>query len=196
VSRTSGVRPRWTTAIVLLGSFALVVAFVVVLGSTTDSSTPQAEASPTAREPAPTRSASPTPRPRPQPTPTPTADATVRAPVLVFNQTATAGLAASASASLQAGGWEVAETADATLGVPSTTLYVPPGLEDAAAAFGQQFPAVQRQRPAFAGLSTSGLTLVLADPDAVAVVAALQSGPGLQAAGAAAVTAASSSTWW
>jgi hypothetical protein len=177
------VRPRWTTAIVLLGSFALVVAFVVVLGSPTDPSSPQAEATPTPREPAASPRVTATPRPRPEPTPTPTVDATVRAPVLVFNQTATAGLAASAAAAIETGGWEVAEIGDAALGVPSTTLYVPPGLEDAAAAFSEQFPAVPRQRPAFAGLSTTGLTVVLAEPDASAVVAALPSAPGPQAAG-------------
>ncbi len=177
-------RPRWTTAIVVLGSLSLVVAFVLLLGSPTDPSSPQADATATPGEPAPSPSPTASPRPRPEPTPTPTVDATtVRAPVLVLNQTATAGLAASASAAIETGGWEVAEIGDATLGVPSTTLYVPPGLEDAAASVTTQFPAVTRQRPAFAGLSTAGLTLVLAEPDATAVVAGLRGEPGLQAAG-------------
>jgi hypothetical protein len=180
-------RPRWTTAIVVLGSLALVVAFVLVLGSPSDPSAPQADATATPLQPAPspspTRSPRPESTPTPAPTPSPTVDVTARAPVVVVNQTTTAGLAASASTAIEAAGWEVAEIGDAALGVPSTTLYVPPGLEDAAAAFTTQFPAVVRQRPTFAGLSTAGLTLVLAEPDAGAVVAGLEAEPGLQAAG-------------
>lgn len=92
----------------------------------------------------------------------------------VLNQAGVTGLAGRTAAVLAEGGWTVGRVDDATLGAPSTTLYVPVGLEPEADAFLDAFPPVQRTRPAFEGLAVDGLTLVLAQPDAEQVVAALQ----------------------
>lgn len=188
---TGQVRPRWTTAMVVLGTVALVALLVYGLGDRTEpaaapTATPGeagATASPT---PTPAATPSPTGTPTPTPTPTPTATPTpspeVRAPVAVLNQTTVAGLAGRAAAVLERDGWEVPLVDDAALGVPSTTLYVPSGLEDAAETFQADFPAVTRSRPAFEGLAPGQLTLVLAVPDAEDVVSALEQDAGVGAA--------------
>lgn len=184
---TGQVRPRWTTAMVVLGTVALVALLVYGLGDRTEpaaapTATPGeagATASPT---PTPAATPSPTGTPTPTPTATPTPSPEVRAPVAVLNQTTVAGLAGRAAAVLERDGWEVPLVDDAALGVPSTTLYVPSGLEDAAETFQADFPAVTRSRPAFEGLAPGQLTLVLAVPDAEAVVSALEQDAGVGAA--------------
>lgn len=84
-----------------------------------------------------------------------------RAPVVVFNQTVRRGLAADFRDALVAAGWEVAATDDWRGTVPATTIYYPPGMQDAARALMSQFPAVERIRPAFPGIPTSQLTVIL-----------------------------------
>ena|GEM_PF-4205280 len=190
-------RPLWPTLLVLVGSVALVAFFLSTMGTRTDS-TPEAAASDSpAASAASSPSVTPQPgagagepsqQPRPTATPPPTVDPELLAPVVVVNQTDGAGLGARAAEAINAGGWPIDSVASGVVGAPSTTLYVPAGLEAQAQAFLAAFPAVQRQRPAFEGLAEQGLTLVLAEPDAVAVV------DGLEQRGFAALSPAASAT--
>jgi hypothetical protein len=173
-------RPLWPTLIVVVGSVALVSLFLSTWGNrdvptagTDVSPAASAEASPTATpadaSPRPTGEDEPTEEPA-----SPSPDPDLLVPVVVVNQASQPGLGERAATAIEALGWSVDSVEDASLAVPSTTLYVPPGLEESAAAFQQSFPAVERQRPAFDGLATSALTLVLADPDAADTVRAME----------------------
>ena len=75
-----------------------------------------------------------------------------------------------AAEALSSVGWTTGRIDNAALGTPSTTVYVPPGLDDQAALLLDGFPALTRTRPAFEGLALDALTLVLAEPDASSVV--------------------------
>ena len=180
----SGRPPVWTTALVVVGSLCVVALGLLYLSDrTTEDDLPDA-AGTSAPVPSPSMSvpASPSPSVSPEPTPEPTSTpvAPVVSPVVpdvsvdVLNQSAVTGLAARAAAVLADEGWTVGQVADATLGTPSTTLYVPVGLESAAASFVEAFPSVGRTRPAFEGLSVGAITLVLAQPDAEAVVVGME----------------------
>jgi hypothetical protein len=187
MSRDGQTRPLWPTVFVVLGSLALVGFFVYSLGDRADpaalgdQAVPEVSPSvPPSPEPSPGPTGGPTPGPAaspepPPPTPTPPVPPRVLVPVAVLNQTAVPGLAVRSAAVLEADGWEVVTVGDASLGAPATTLYVPVGLDAAAESFVAAFPAVVRSRPAFAGLPPGQLTLVLAEPDAESVVAALES---------------------
>lgn len=180
----SGRPPVWTTVLVVVGSLCVVALGLLYLSDrTTEADLPDA-AGTSAPVPSPSMSvqASPSPNVSPEPTPEPTSTpvAPVVSPVVpdvsvdVLNQSAVSGLAARAAAVLADAGWTVGQVDDATLGTPSTTLYVPVGLESAAASFVEAFPSVGRTRPAFEGLSVGALTLVLAQPDAEAVVVGIE----------------------
>lgn len=176
-------RPLWPTLLVVVGSAALVALFLSTMGARTDS-TPEAAAtdspaasaapSPSATAQPSDGAAEPTEQPGPTSTPQPTVDPELLAPVVVVNQTDVEGLGARAAAAIEAGGWPIDAVESADVNAPSTTLYVPAGLEPQAQAFLEAFPAVDRQRPAFEGLASQGLTLVLAEPDALSVVEALE----------------------
>lgn len=99
-----------------------------------------------------------TPSPSPSPSPTPI---TARASVIVLNQTAVHGLAAKVRDQLEAGGWTVTGIDSFRGNVPATTVYYPPRLKAAAEALMAQFPAIGRIRPAFPGISTTQLTVIL-----------------------------------
>jgi hypothetical protein len=180
-------RPLWPTLIVVAGSVALVALFLSTWGNR-DAPSVVAEASPAATAAAsPTQGpadASPSPTGEDEPTDEPTSpspDPDLFVPVVVVNQSSQPGLGERAATALEASGWPVDSVQDASLAVPSTTLYVPPGLEESADAFQQSFPGVERQRPAFDGLATSALTFVLADPDASSVVRGMESDSGVLA---------------
>lgn len=180
----SGRPPVWTTVVVVVGSLLVVALGLFALADrTTDADLPGAAGTNDA-VPSPSTSEAPSPSPSvptdPTPTPTPAPTAPVVTPVVpevsvdVLNQSAVSGLAARAAAVLTEEGWTVGQVADATLGAPSTTLYVPVGLESAAASFVETFPSVVRTRPAFEGLAVGALTLVIAQPDAEAVVVGME----------------------
>lgn len=114
--------------------------------------TPQASATPLT--PSPTPTATPTVTPTPSPT-------AARASVIVLNQTGVAGLAARVKERLEAGGWTVTGIDDFRGNVPATTVYYPRGLQAAARALMAQFPEIGRIRPAFSGISTTQLTVIL-----------------------------------
>ena len=105
---------------------------------------------------------SPSPVPTLPGTPTPTpAPAVEKVPVIVLNQTPVRGLAATFQEQLEAGGWTVAGIDDFRGNVPATTVYFPPGLRPVAKALMAQFPEIGRIRPAFTGISTTQLTVIL-----------------------------------
>ena len=192
--------PVWPTVLVVLGTLSVVALVLVTAGlqsslrsgsdlaATTPGSTPSA---------VPTTGPEPTPAPTPSPSATgaATADADATpaeapestgvpegatpAPVTsgvdVLNQTLTEGLGGRAAVVVDQRGWSVEQIGNATLGTPATTVYVPTGLEAVGDAFVATFPEVTRTRPAFEGLAPDRLTLVLAEPDAGTVVAAMES---------------------
>jgi LytR cell envelope-related transcriptional attenuator len=82
------------------------------------------------------------------------------ASVVVLNQTAIAGLAASTGGKLRSQGWNVTGTGNFHGTVGSTTVYYPPGLEAQATSLAADL-GVERVRPRFGNLSTSKLTVVV-----------------------------------
>lgn len=129
--------------------------------------------------PAPSPSEEPTSPGAGSPTPTPRATATPEIELVdVLNQTDQAGLAGRAATVVADSGWPVRTVDNAAFGAPSTTLYVPEGLQAAADDFADAF-SIPRTRPAFEGLPIDALTLVLAEPDALDVVVEME---GLSAA--------------
>jgi hypothetical protein len=192
-------RPLWPSLIVLVGTVAVVaVVLIAVADRTADplaevggdvttqaspTAAPPTPAEPTPAEPTP---AEPTPGPSSAPPSPPatvdgdpgaTADPTSPVPdvtVDVLNETQVAGLAGRAAEVLVETGWQVGLVDNSALAAPSTTVYVPAGLEAEADALTRAFPALTRTRPTFEGLDPSRLTIVLAQPDAEFVVAAME----------------------
>ena len=80
---------------------------------------------------------------------------------MVLNQTGISGLAAQFQEDLEAGGWTVAGIDDFVGNVPATTVYFPPNMQAVARALMAQFPQIGRIRPAFSGISTTQLTVIL-----------------------------------
>ena len=82
----------------------------------------------------------------------------------MLNQTSRAGLAGVVADRLRAKGWTVAAVGNFHGTVPATTVYYPPGQEDAAAqTAAEDLPAAPRIRPRFGNLSTTRLTVVVTD---------------------------------
>jgi hypothetical protein len=169
----------WPTLVVVLGTVAVVAVVLLSVADRTD--VPLADlAGDSSASPA-GATASPSPSPpdgsgdgasgAPTAVVTPVAG---QARVDVFNQSAVEGLAARAAEALSTVGWTTGQVDNATLGSPSTTLYIPSGLDAEAAVLLDGFPSVTRTRPAFEGLAIDALTLVVADPDGVAVVEGME----------------------
>lgn len=142
-----------SSALAALAVIVLVGVLILAFGQNGDDSTDQA-----GDPPAP--SVTPTPQASVTVTPSPTPKA-VKAPVIVLNQTTVSGLAAKVRDQLVAGGWTVTGIDSFRGNVPATTVYYPAGLKAAAKALMAQFPAIGRIMPAFAGISTSQLTVIL-----------------------------------
>ncbi|RZS87570.1 LytR cell envelope-related transcriptional attenuator [Motilibacter rhizosphaerae] len=83
-------------------------------------------------------------------------------PVSVLNQSGRTGLAGRTASQLRSLGWTVSGVGNFHGKVPATTVYYPDGAFAAAQELAAELPGSQRIRPAFAGLSSSHLTLVLA----------------------------------
>lgn len=182
-------RPLWPSLIVLVGTVAVVA--VVLLAVADRAPDPLADGvGEVAMEPTPTTSPPPSVAPTPEanssatsPPATPDSDpeasdsptATVPSVTVdVLNETLVTGLAGRAADVLAATGWQVGLIDNSALGAPSTTVYVPTGLEAEAEALLDAFPALTRTRPTFEGLDPGRLTIVLAEPDAEFVVAAME----------------------
>jgi LytR cell envelope-related transcriptional attenuator len=83
--------------------------------------------------------------------------------VVVLNQTNRAGLAGVVADRLRAKGWTVGAVGNFHGVVPSTTVYYPPGQEDAARVAADDLPVAPRIMPRFSNLSTTRLTVVVTD---------------------------------
>ena len=160
-----------SSALASLAVLVLVGVLILAFGETSDDGadqgadlvpsvtvgpTPQASATPLMPSPAATPTVTPTVTPTPSPSPT-----AARAAVIGLNQTGVAGLAARVKERLEAGGWTVTGIDDFRGNVPATTVYYPRGLQAAARALMAQFPEIGRIRPAFSGISTTQLTVIL-----------------------------------
>lgn len=83
--------------------------------------------------------------------------------VVVLNQTSRSGLAGSVAERLRDVGWTVPAVGNFTGIVPATTVYYPPGAQQAALAVARDLPTEPRTRPRFGNLSTTRLTVVVTD---------------------------------
>jgi LytR cell envelope-related transcriptional attenuator len=119
-------------------------------------STSPSPTAPTAR-PTPTRT-SPATRVEAKRTSRPTAAVL---PVSVLNNSTRSGLAHRAAAQVAAAGWPIAKVGNFTGRVRVSTLYYAPGQLASAQRLAATMPAIERVLPRFAGLPTSGLTLVV-----------------------------------
>ncbi|MGN6598981.1 MAG: LytR C-terminal domain-containing protein [Actinomycetes bacterium] len=79
----------------------------------------------------------------------------------MLNQTSTSGLAARYASRIRSLGWSVSGTGNFSGGVPSTTVYYPPGMSQQAQALAAAL-GVSRVRSAFSVISCSSLTVILA----------------------------------
>ena len=79
----------------------------------------------------------------------------------MLNNSRRSGLAHQAAAQVQAKGWPIAKVGNFTGRVAISTLYYDAGQLASAQRLAQTMPAIQRVRPRFSGLPTSGLTLVV-----------------------------------
>jgi cytoskeletal protein RodZ len=83
-------------------------------------------------------------------------------PVDILNGTHVSGMASRADTTLTHGGWTVALTGNYPHSLSATTVFYPAGQLAAAQALAAQFTAIGKMSPAPDGLSTTDLTLVLA----------------------------------
>ncbi|HET7530914.1 MAG TPA: LytR C-terminal domain-containing protein [Mycobacteriales bacterium] len=82
-------------------------------------------------------------------------------PVSVLNNSTRTGLAHRAAAQVSAEGWPIAKIGNFTGRVAMSTLYYAPGELASAQRLARAMPAIRRVLPRFAGLPTTGLTLVV-----------------------------------
>ncbi len=143
----------WPSLVALVGTLAVVGGLLLFFGRDVDSSDgPVASGTDTAA----TDPAAPTETVTEQPPPD------VKAPVRVLNAARVEGLAGRAADTLRADGWEVSGADNFSGEVTATTIFVPAGLEDAAATLSRTYPALTVIEPAREGMGAGELTLVLA----------------------------------
>lgn len=81
--------------------------------------------------------------------------------VAVLNQDGRTGLAATVAQRIEDQGWSVSGTGNFTGTVSATTVYFPPGGEEAAQALAADLPVPGRTRPTFGNLQQDKLTIVI-----------------------------------
>lgn len=81
--------------------------------------------------------------------------------VAVLNQGGRSGLAATVAERIEGEGWSVSGTGNFTGTVSATTVYFPPGGEEAAEALAADLPVPGRTRPTFGNLQQDKLTIVV-----------------------------------
>lgn len=86
-----------------------------------------------------------------------------RLPVVIFDETRHREVVVAFRTALRAAGWDVAGTGPWVGNVPVSTVYYPPGMEAAARELMAAFPAVTRGRPAFPGVPTDKLTVIICE---------------------------------
>ena len=79
----------------------------------------------------------------------------------MLNQSSRAGLAGTVAAMLRSKGWSVPAVGNFRGVVPATTVYYPVGMDAQARAAASDLPVPPRVLPAFPGLSTAHLTIVV-----------------------------------
>jgi hypothetical protein len=84
-----------------------------------------------------------------------------REPVVIFDQTRRHDLVLQFRSALRSAGWEVAGTGPWVGKIPMTTVYYPVGMEAAARALMAAFPSITRSLPAFAGVPSDELTVII-----------------------------------
>ncbi|MGQ0468150.1 MAG: LytR C-terminal domain-containing protein [Sporichthyaceae bacterium] len=84
-----------------------------------------------------------------------------KGPVVLFNQTYNTKRVDGLKAALTAAGWTVPATDTWHGAVPATTVYFPKGMELQARALMAAFPSISRIRPAFSGIPSDKLTVIL-----------------------------------
>ncbi len=84
-----------------------------------------------------------------------------RGAVVIFNQTYKPSLADGLKRELVAGGWTVSAVDRWNGAVPLTTVYYPKGMELQARALMAAFPSIGRIKPAFGGIPTDKLTVII-----------------------------------
>ncbi|MEP7019877.1 MAG: LytR C-terminal domain-containing protein [Pseudonocardiales bacterium] len=93
-----------------------------------------------------------------------TTPASGKLPLVVLNNTQTAGLAGQAKDRFETGGWTVTGTGTLSNDIASTCAYydpASPGAQAAARALQTQFPAIKRVMPKFAELPAGPIVVVL-----------------------------------
>ncbi|MGZ4469033.1 MAG: LytR C-terminal domain-containing protein [Nocardioidaceae bacterium] len=88
---------------------------------------------------------------------------TSRPEVVVLNQSARQGAAADAADRLRGAGWAIRRTDSFSGNVRTTTVYYPPGMEQAARTVAKTLPGATRVLPRFSTLPRTRLTVVLTD---------------------------------
>jgi LytR cell envelope-related transcriptional attenuator len=81
--------------------------------------------------------------------------------LVVLNETARSGLAATVATRLRAKGWTVSAVGNFRGAVPATTVYYPVGKEAAANAAAKSLPTPPRVLPRFGNLSETRLTVIV-----------------------------------
>jgi hypothetical protein len=81
--------------------------------------------------------------------------------IVVLNETARRGLAATVATRLRAKGWTVSSVGNFRGAVPATTVYYPVGKEAAANAAAKSLPTPPRVLPRFGNLSETRLTVIV-----------------------------------
>jgi hypothetical protein len=112
----------------------------------------------------PTTSTTPTTAVTSTTTPANVAPASVRLPIIVLNNSAGEGAAATATSRFVAGGWQASNGGNFQGDILSTVAYYNPnadGSEAAAEALQKQFPAIRRVRPFVSGLPDAPVVVVL-----------------------------------
>lgn len=84
-----------------------------------------------------------------------------KAKVVVFNQTRDPYLATGLRDALTAEGWTVTAVDNWNGAIPATTVYYPTGMELQARALMAKFPSIGRIKPAFAGIPSDKLTVII-----------------------------------
>lgn len=84
-----------------------------------------------------------------------------KVPVVLFNQTYSAKRIDGLRGALSAQGWTVPAVDTWHGAIPATTVYFPKGMELEARALMAAFPSISRIRPAFAGIPSDKLTLIV-----------------------------------
>jgi hypothetical protein len=137
---------------------------VAQVGVATPSSHPATEAPiPVAPAPRsiPAAQAAPSAAPTAVPSIAATATPSARLPVVIFDQTRHRDVVVAFRSALRAAGWDVDGTGPWIGKVPVTTVYYPVGMESAAKALMAAFPQITRSLPAFSGVPSDELTVII-----------------------------------